>query len=209
MSKSLIFDLDGTLWDASQIYMEAWNLTMQKQKLDVQFNRSQFVQLIGIEINQVLDQYFPGMTVSQRNALVKKVELQQNLLFSSHQVRIYPGIEKYLPLLAKKYTLYMVSNCSSEVLQQFKDQSGLATHFEDFRVFGDNQKSKSENIMDLADQYQLKRPVYIGDKRHDWLACQKARVEFIQVTYGFDPPIEEVLGFDNFQDLARHLLEVD
>ena len=50
---------------------------------------------------------------------------------------------------------------------------------------GDTGLDKGSNIRKLADTYDLKSPVYVGDTFGDYQACQKANVPFIFAEYGF------------------------
>ena len=46
-------------------------------------------------------------------------------------------------------------------------------------------QAKAENIMALVKKHHLHAPVYVGDTKGDFEACQKAGVDFIFASYGY------------------------
>jgi phosphoglycolate phosphatase len=44
---SLIFDMDGTLWDAIDTYTNSWNLTFEKHAIKRTINRDDLMGLMG------------------------------------------------------------------------------------------------------------------------------------------------------------------
>lgn len=46
---SLIFDLDGTLWDAVQTYSDAWNLYFERNSIEQETSKEVLNGLMGME----------------------------------------------------------------------------------------------------------------------------------------------------------------
>ena len=46
---SLIFDMDGTLWDALDTYIRVWNAYLEKNALDIAISRSEMKSWMGLE----------------------------------------------------------------------------------------------------------------------------------------------------------------
>ena len=46
---SLIFDMDGTLWDAVQTYSDAWNLYFKRNDFKMETSKKELNGLMGLE----------------------------------------------------------------------------------------------------------------------------------------------------------------
>ena len=202
----LIFDLDGTLWNVPDVYLKVWNQVLSnfnKAELD----SSQLKKYLEIETIEVINQVLPGSGLSERNEVIKLIEdIQSGLLDLDGRHNLIYGLKDGLPLLADFYRLFIVSNCSISNLKAFYKASGFEQYFTSSFVYGENQKKKSENLKTIKGQFGLSNPVYIGDEFLDLEECKKVDMEFIQVTYGIDPPIPGVKHYDNFYHLVKDLL---
>ena len=55
----------------------------------------------------------------------------------------------------------------------------------DYLCPGISGQAKAENIMTLVEKHHLHAPVYVGDTKGDFEACQKAGVDFVFASYGY------------------------
>lgn len=68
----LIFDMDGTLWDAVDTYARIWNEVFLRAGKEVHITRESLIGNIGIPIPKILANLFPEIktkrqTVSQKS----------------------------------------------------------------------------------------------------------------------------------------------
>ena len=70
---SLIFDLDGTLWDALDTYLASWNEGAKIEQLDRIFTRDDLHFVMGWERSRVLDHLFPGMDVDKQEKIYSTI----------------------------------------------------------------------------------------------------------------------------------------
>jgi hypothetical protein len=119
---------------------------------------------------------------------------------------IYPGVKEFLPLLQKKYKLFIVSNCPEFTIKHFMKFTGIDDLILDTLSHGQNYKAKHENISTLITNYKLKRPIYIGDTHSDMIQSRKAGVPFVFMSYGFGQCEGFDQSFDSFKDFAKYYL---
>lgn len=183
---SIIFDLDGTLWDSSANVVVAWQTA--KEQVDYirdDFTRPMIHSITGMTYKAIFETLLPYLNEEQREefkALAGKYELA--ILYEKGG-DLYPGLEDVLKELSKKYKLFIVSNCQSGYIEVFFKISGFEHYFAGHQCYGTRNQPKAENIADIVNDHNLKAPVYIGDTMGDYNAAAKAGVPFVFVNYGF------------------------
>ncbi len=65
------------------------------------------------------------------------------------------------------------------------EKTGFGSLISDHLCPGITGQAKAENIMALVKKHHLSSPVYVGDTKGDFEACQKAGVPFIFASYGY------------------------
>ena len=184
---SVIFDLDGTLWDATAAITSAF----QAAKSSVDYvahdvTLAQVQAVTGQPYEVVYERLFPSLPADKFD--------EYRALCAHHELAaarqpggtLYPELEATLRYLREQgYRLFIVSNCQLGYIDAFFDNSQLASYFEGHQCFGTRMLPKSENIREVVAQYGLQAPVYVGDTPGDFAASQAAGVPFIFATYGF------------------------
>lgn len=183
---SIIFDLDGTLWDSSANVVVAWQTA--KEQVDYikeDFTRPMIHSITGMTYKAIFETLLPYLTEEQREefkALAGKYELE---ILYENGGELYPGLEDALKQLSQRYKLFIVSNCQSGYIEVFFKISGFEQYFIGHQCYGTKNQPKAENIIDIVTDYELKAPVYVGDTLGDYTAATKAGVPFIFADYGF------------------------
>ena len=203
---SLIFDMDGTLWDAVETYTSSWNLYFERHLIDKRLTKIELDALMGLEESQFLEKVLPGFSKSDRMERYKEVVQIQYDLIDNIGGKIYEGVLEYLPRLHKKYRLFIISNCPEYTIRHFMKFARIENLILDSMSHGQNYKPKHENIRSLIDKHHLKAPVYIGDTASDWEQSVKANLPFIFVNYGFGQCDSYHKSFDSFTELAKFYL---
>jgi phosphoglycolate phosphatase len=204
---SIIFDLDGTLWDSSANVVTAW----QTAKEQVDYIKDDFTQpmihsITGMTYKAIFETLLPYLNEQQRDEfknLAGKYELE--ILYEKGG-ELYPGLEAALQSLSAKYKLFIVSNCQNGYIEVFFKISGLEHYFNGYQCYGTKNQPKNENILDIIKDYDLKAPVYVGDTMGDYSAATKAGVPFIFVSHGFGVVNEDqVATVNGLEELAELL----
>ncbi|MBR4959536.1 MAG: HAD family hydrolase [Clostridia bacterium] len=183
---AILFDLDGTLWDATHITAKIWpgvlaNHPEIKRTIDLETVQS-YMGRTNEELAEIL---FPDLPYEKGYALMMEAGEMENLLLSREGGQLFDTLPETLETLAAKYPLGIISNCQSGYIEAFLSHHGFGHLFRDFICTGDTHKEKWENIRILADRQGYKNPVYIGDTLWDACAAEKAGVDFLWAAYGF------------------------
>ena len=182
---SIIFDVDGTLWDSTEVVAKAWNNYLQKEEhMNITFTADQLKALFGKPLAEIAALIFPEHPVDEQSRLIDGCCEAEHALLHITGAPLYEDLEKALQILSAKYPLYIVSNSQCGYIELFLEKNGFGKYFRGHLCNGDTGLDKGSNIRQIADQNGLKSPVYIGDTMGDFEACRKAGVPFILAEYG-------------------------
>lgn len=206
---SLIFDLDGTLWDSTTACANAWNSALQKIDIlrDVPLTPEDIGRMMGLPIAKIFENFFPDMSLEQRERAAKECFKEQLQIIRQKGAVLYPGVQKGLFQLSEKYRLFIVSNCQQPYLDTFFHHSGLKNLFEDTECHGNTKRPKGENIRSVVERNGLQKAVYVGDTAGDHESAIMAGVPYFHVNYGFGMTSKPCMKFENFDELVSHFLE--
>ncbi len=183
---SIIFDLDGTLWDSTGNVAIAWQAAIEQvDYVDEVMTKEKVRSITGLAYNVIFDRMFPYLNTEKRNelmAICAKYELE---MLHDKGGELYPSLDETLSYLAGKYKLFIVSNCQSGYIEVFLKISQMGNYFTGHQCYGTKGNPKAENIKDIVNDYHLAAPVYVGDTMGDYDSATKAGVPFIFANYGF------------------------
>ena len=204
---SIIFDLDGTLWDSTGNVALAWEKARQQVDYVVEpIARERVRSITGMAYDVIFEVLLPAMDVAKRDyfkAVCAKSEIDT---LNEIGGDLYPGLEETIRYLSGKYELYIVSNCQSGYIETFLSHCPVAGYFLGHQCYGTKGQPKAENIKDIVNDHQLKAPVYIGDTTGDRDSAAKAGVPFIFASYGFGKVEEGLIAkIDEFEELKELL----
>lgn len=206
---SLIFDMDGTLWNAVDTYAESWNLVFEDLGIDIHVPREQVERMIGMEGKKVVKIIMPEFDDEKRQEIYALVNQKRRELLPVRGGVLYDGVMEGLKQLSTKYQLFILSNCAKGIIRLFIDWAGIDEYITDEIAHGVNSMPKEHNIKLLADKHNLKTPVYIGDTEGDGIQSRLAGVPFVFVSYGFGSTHEYDIKFDDFNELTKYFMEVE
>lgn len=202
---SIIFDMDGTLWDAVDSYCQIWDKTIAECGIKRQpVTRIDLISLMGKTLDAILDKLMPEN--ANDSHFLQHLDQNERLMMPILGGHLYSGVKSLIPLLAEHYKLFMVSNCSSHGLPIFLEYTGLKPYFIDMLSHGDNNCDKTENIRLIIDKHALKSPLYVGDTIGDEQSSRKAGIAFAWASYGFGDVKKPDFTLNEFSDLQAILL---
>ena len=203
---ALIFDLDGTLWDSTETVALAWNRALSRMGVEERtITVADIAGVMGMTHLQICHTLFPGVLQARAEEIVLACYVEEEKQIHRLGGRLYDGVEAGLKSLARRYPLFIVSNCQKGYIESFLAWSGLAPLFADFESHGNTGKSKGENLRLVASRNRLTGPVYIGDTDSDRQAAGEAGMPFIHARYGFGAGLWEGPFIQAFAELARLL----
>jgi phosphoglycolate phosphatase len=182
----LIFDLDGTLWDASESCVRAWNSALQnKGIINFVVTQQHAHAFAGKLLDDIFSQYFTFLPKEEYQNMANAYAEQEKFHMCKYGGKLYPDVRELLTELSERYPLFIVSNCLSGYIENFLQQHGFEHLFTDYECSGNTGRPKAENIGTIISRNRLQNPVYVGDTIGDFEAAKKNNIPFIYAEYGF------------------------
>ena len=204
--ESLIFDIDGTLWDSRALVAEGYNIQLEKEGLSHLFVDAETLRpLFGKVMTAIADSIFASIAPPERYALMERCMDTENRYLFENECRIgYPKVKETLEALSKKYRLFIVSNSQCGYPELCIDKLGLGDYIEGHMCFGDTGTSKGQTILTLIRKHNIGSCIYIGDTQGDLEACREAGIPFIFCAYG----LGSAESYDGKIEAIEELLEL-
>lgn len=188
---SIIFDLDGTLWNSTKTVADAWNEVLEELGIEKQMSEEDLLGLMGLQWPDIVKTHFEEYDKKVMELLKERLDKKELIRIREHGATPMPGMLSTVHSLKKKYRLFIVSNCQKGYVDVFLDLFDLWDDFEGFICAEATGLSKGENNKLLIEKYNLKSPVYIGDTKGDLESARVAQIPFIYASYGFGKIEEE------------------
>jgi phosphoglycolate phosphatase len=203
----VIFDLDGTLWDAIDTCVNAWNSVLAEKKYSDlgQVSRNDFLASMGKNHSEIRQIYFTSLPLEERELLLLECYSREIPSIYKFPPHLYAGVQSGLLELKKDYRLGLVSNCQSAYLKAFLDCFGLNNLFDAMLCYGDSKRTKGENILEVIAKLSVSSAVYVGDTEGDQKAAEFAGIPFYFASYGFGRTEKYDGRFNDFSAIVSHL----
>ncbi|MCB2286766.1 HAD family hydrolase [Clostridium algidicarnis] len=202
---SIIFDLDGTLWDSTTEVVRSFNKTLSKySEVKEKLTIDDIKGIMGFTIEDISLKFFPYLSKEKGLEIIKKCCEEECGYLENRGGILYPRVEENLKKLATTHKLFIVSNCQCGYIEAFFKAHGLSKYFIDYENPGRTGLLKGENINLIIDRNNLKSPIYVGDTKGDLKASRFASIPFIYARYGFG----EVTGYDYVIDRFEEVYEI-
>lgn len=185
--EAVIFDLDGTLWNALDGIQKTWNQVVANhpEYRKEPISSEELEGCLGLPMTDIAGKLFPDTTIEQQQALMDECCEVENAYLSEHGGILYPKLEETLAELKKKYKLFVVSNCQQGYIESFIKAHKLAVYFDDIECWGNNLLPKGENNKLIMKRNGVTRAVYVGDTAGDEESARIAGIPFVFAKYGF------------------------
>jgi len=187
--RGVIFDLDGTLWDASSVTEKTWVEVLKNHPEvtpAVPLTGENVKLYMGLTNEELAGIFFPDLDFPEAFGLMNESCDLENQWLPTVGGVLYDGIEDAADrLISAGYRLYIVSNCQDGYIEAFLHAHGMESRFDDIECSGRSGKPKGENIKDIIRRNGLDRAVYVGDTVSDSAGARFAGIPFIYAKYGF------------------------
>ena len=111
MLDGLIFDVDGTLWDSTDLVAKAWNYVLETEtNLPADVTGDLLKTLFGKPMDEICLKIFKGIPVSEHPRLGDICFQKENQLLYQEPVPLYPQILETFQELSTRCPLFIVSN---------------------------------------------------------------------------------------------------
>ena len=203
--ESLIFDIDGTLWDSRAIIAEGYNEVLtQAGYPELCVTAEDLKKLFGKTMTEIGDILLATVPAEQRYPLMERcLDVGDGKLLDDPCDIGYPGVVETLEELSRRYRLFIVSNSQAGYPQTTMEKLGIAHLIEGHLCFGDTGAHKGVTIQKLMEKHGITSACYIGDTQGDKDATDMAGLPFVFCTYGFGQVDSCWKSIDQFEELLN------
>ncbi len=205
MYESLIFDIDGTLWDSRALVSEGYNIQLRAEgHPHLCVTAEDLKPLFGKVMTEIADVILATIPETERYDLMERCMATENRYLEENPCRIgYPDVKQTMEALARKHRIFIVSNSQRGYPELCMEKLGLTPYVQGHLCFGDTGTSKGRTIRTLMEKYNITSCAYIGDTQGDYEATVEAQIPFIWCSYGFGVPQGYAAKVDSFKELLN------
>ena len=203
--ESLIFDIDGTLWDSRSLVAEGYNIQLRAEGLaHLCVNAEMLKPLFGKVLEDIADILFTSIPAPERYDLMRRCMASETRHMHADPCRIgYPGVRETIEALAQNHRVFIVSNSESGYPELCMEKLGLAPFITGHLCYGETGTTKGKTLRTLMARHNIRDCVYIGDTQGDLEACREAEIPFIFAAYGLGQAESWDAKIDSIEDLLR------
>ncbi len=203
--ESLIFDIDGTLWDSRALVAEGYNIQLKKEGLShLCVTAEDLKPLFGKVMTEIADVILATIPKEERYDLMQRCMDTENRHLHDDPCHIgYPGVRETMKKLSETCRLFIVSNSQCGYPELCMEKLGIGDLIEGHLCFGDTGTSKGKTIRTLMEKHNIQSCIYIGDTQGDYEATLEAKVPFLWCAYGFGNPEGYDRKIGQFTDLLE------
>ena len=184
--ESIIFDIDGTLWDSRALVAEGYNIQLEREGLQHLFVNADILKpLFGKTMTEIADVLLASIDGKDRYDLMERCMATENEYLFNNPCQIgYPRVKETLQELSKNHRLFIVSNSQCGYPELCIEKLGLGDYIQGHMCFGDTGTSKGQTLLTIMKKYNITSAIYIGDTQGDLEACREAGLPFVFCAYG-------------------------
>ena len=166
--KAAIFDLDGTLWDATTVALPAFRSVLARLQLPP-VPDSRLASALGYPLPEIWGILLPPEELHRAGDADKLMEETEAELLSCGQGQPFPQVLDTLTLIRQRgYLTFICSNCQPNYLKFTPDRLGLSHLFDGSYCAGQFQGLTKVDIVRLIKaRHGVTRGFMIGDRFHD------------------------------------------
>lgn len=198
---TILFDLDGTLWETSKSTYDSANEIAKKYHLK-EISMETVNRCMGLGFEDCARNYIPDLDIEEAKKIMLEMFSHSVDVIARNGPNLYPKVIETIKRLKKDYKIGLVSNCAKFYMDTFVRLSGLEPWI-DYQVPAVHLGvSKGQAIANLVKENNL-NAIYVGDTALDLKSCQEAGIPFIHAEYGFGKGLNEKYHISEIKELPK------
>lgn len=204
LPESIIFDVDGTLWDSIPLVVKGWNAGFEQLGMEQKCTYEGIKPLFGLTMDVIAQRLLPEIPKAQREKTMEFCMEWENRVLEEDPCHVfYPDVKKTMEKLKESHRLFIVSNCQKGYIEICMEKGGINGCITDHACFGDTGTCKGETIRRVMERNGVKEAVYVGDTQADMEAARFAHIPFVWASYGFGKPESWEYQIETFSQLLQ------
>ena len=205
MNKAVIFDLDGTLWPATEIAIPAFRQVLKELHLPEPDDET-LARTLGYPLEEIWDMLLPKDKRHLSTIADELMEQAESQLLATGIGRTFPAVKEILVYIREQgFKTFICSNCQSAYVEFTPEALGISDLF--------NQKycagmypglTKAEMVEIIKTEHNITSGFMVGDRFHDIEAGKANELLTVGCAYGTGHP-DELKGADFIIDSFAQL----
>jgi phosphoglycolate phosphatase len=182
---SIIFDLDGALWDATEVLCSAWEEVLADyQQIAAPLDGPTLRRCLRLPAGEAGRVLFPGQGEAVRARIMREIAAMERHYLDRIGGRLYPSLIPTLTRLAKRLRLALVCGRWEGYIECFLDYYDLWNLFTGFACTGQAGMPYGEALVLLMREHTLRSPLYVGGTAGNGEAAHATGIPFVFARYG-------------------------
>ena len=199
---SIIFDVDGTLWDVRDAVAHAWrDVITELTDWEINFDGKSLGAMFGKTMDTIFFHFYPNSTKEEYEKITGVIYKKQKEYLIRYAPALYEGVAGTLEKLSHRYKLFIVTNAQRGYIDTVFAVHDVQKYFTDWMCFGDTNAPKNVTIRKIIERNNLKNAVYVGDTQGDADSCEKAGIPIVYAAYGLGKVEKPWRSIDKFSEL--------
>ena len=184
MTKLVVFDLDGTLYNSGNSFISAVKKILNEYNLEIPSNDFIF-SFIG-EPNHIFYDWLKSLAINETYKALDIKFNQYELEAVENYGHLYNSVyEVFDWLKLNGYTIGLCTNASKLYLEKVLSKFKLEKYFSVIKYPLNSNETKSEMLLSIKEEFKPIFAYMIGDRKHDFQAAKDNNFISVGVSYGY------------------------
>lgn len=207
-SKTVIFDMDGTLIDSSEAICITINQTRRNLGIKTNLQKEFILKTVNSLNKDPIKEFFNLQKPTKE--MMKNFEIDFNKNYYLYAKK-YDNADEILDFcISKNYFIALASNAPLNSLENILNKNNIFDKFDFIIGFSKNIPKKPDpTMLNLAKEKGLNNTaVFIGDSIKDEMAAINAKMPYINVTWGFGENSVKFKNAKNYIQLIKFIQNI-